>query len=938
VGAFTRPRLVAAIGLCAALAGSAHAQGMIVDGAIGPDAPRMDRVRDQGAAVGPMCDGTGPLSFNTSVPYATLIIRSPGGGALNARVQADGTEIDTFLALYCGDFVPEQPQANLVAVDDDGAGYPHAEIVEADGAVLEAGTLYRLVVATYSTSERGVYPPNGAFRILLGGDVEVVPDGDGDGTPDEADGCPADAEKTEAGVCGCGTPDADADGDGTLDCQDGCPADATKTEAGICGCGVADGDGDGDGIADCQDNCPIVPNPDQANSDDDALGDACDAPDAMADLAITAADIVFSDDMPDAGERVDVTITVRNVGDAGSEPVAVSVRDDGMDAGMGMLPALGAGESTSIVVGIVPAAAGDHLIEVSVDSGGTLMERSEANNLASRLLTVGDAPEPATPVVDVDGVDGCPALAPAVRGVVRWDFGGDLEPAAGVDVIIEQVGGDLVVGDRTDDMGAFGRFLDLEEGAHTLRVTALGAEAEVEVERRAACCTADPACAAEQACAVADGACLDDCRVEGAVCPAGRACDAMGACVGELMVLENLATRDVRVRPQGPVRVGGDYTVSADVTLAGPVARLDVSVRFDMTPAAGDALDLGTDTVDFPGGAVDSPATATVQWSPAAAGTWLLRATVEPAFPQPPLDDVSTTLVAVDEAVTATTVSVEPETVALGCPPMAVRFTLDVPEGIQPDGLDFDAGVYVVEPPDGADVDGDGTPWLRVDAGTVAIEEGTVSFEVDPAHWTAIARTGEVAVAGFLTGGGGIWALGEATLDGADMDADGVGDACDNCVDVPNADQVDGDGDGVGDACVDGAGGAGGGAGGAAGGGDTGGAGGGDTGGAGGGDTGGAGGGYTGGAGGGDTGGAGGGASGGAGGAGGGDTGGSGGGATGEGGAGGGADTDAGTGGPGLPDGGEDDTGCSCEAAGGSPATAAVLLILLGFARRRRVR
>jgi hypothetical protein len=81
------------------------------------------------------------------------------------------------------------------------------------------------------------------------------PDTDGDGAPDCADACPADAVKTNPGVCGCGVSDVDADEDGTPDCNDGCPTDAAKTAPGVCGCGLSDQDYDGDGTPNCHDGC-----------------------------------------------------------------------------------------------------------------------------------------------------------------------------------------------------------------------------------------------------------------------------------------------------------------------------------------------------------------------------------------------------------------------------------------------------------------------------------------------------------------------------------------------------------------------------------------------------------------------------------------------------------------------------------------------------------
>lgn len=103
-------------------------------------------------------------------------------------------------------------------------------------------------------------------------DVCESPDTDGDGTADICDTC------------------TDTDGDGFGDpgfalntCpEDGCPADAAKSDPGVCGCGVADADTDADGVLDCNDNCPDVVNADQTDSNGDGVGDACTPPPAGA--------------------------------------------------------------------------------------------------------------------------------------------------------------------------------------------------------------------------------------------------------------------------------------------------------------------------------------------------------------------------------------------------------------------------------------------------------------------------------------------------------------------------------------------------------------------------------------------------------------------------------------------------------------------------------
>lgn len=79
-------------------------------------------------------------------------------------------------------------------------------------------------------------------------------------------------------------PIIDTDRDGVPDAQDNCPNTPNPDQADSDGDGQGDAcelppDADSDGIPDAQDNCRDVANPDQANTDGDAQGNACDMDD-----------------------------------------------------------------------------------------------------------------------------------------------------------------------------------------------------------------------------------------------------------------------------------------------------------------------------------------------------------------------------------------------------------------------------------------------------------------------------------------------------------------------------------------------------------------------------------------------------------------------------------------------------------------------------------
>ncbi|WP_349258557.1 thrombospondin type 3 repeat-containing protein [Aggregatilinea sp.] len=184
---------------------------------------------------------------------------------------------------------PAAPVSPAAAQDDT----PIEVIIRISGTV-ESITVDTIVVDGYAVNINGAFDP---ATLTIGQVVTIT------GTLEDGAESVLNATSLVLGV--------DLDGDTIADDVDNCPDIANPDQADTDGDGIGDAcdpdmvDTDADGLVDALDNCPLVANADQADTDADGIGDACD-PDLLdtdADGVVDALDncpLVANADQADA--------------------------------------------------------------------------------------------------------------------------------------------------------------------------------------------------------------------------------------------------------------------------------------------------------------------------------------------------------------------------------------------------------------------------------------------------------------------------------------------------------------------------------------------------------------------------------------------------------------------------------------------------------------
>lgn len=211
----------------------------------------------------------GPSSLPT---LGELLVKSA------ARCQKDGFARNQQVIVSGADFAPFQPVAMKLSTESGTFDLP--SVVADSAGAFQVSVTFPASVGTheYATLEGYGTGSNGLYRRAMasfGIGPNSGTDSDLDGVEDACDLCPnhADANQSDQDRDGAGDAcdlcplDAgdDGDADGLCDSDDPCPLDPTNNADGDGLCGGGD------------DNCSLTYNPGQEDSDNDLVGDVCDA-------------------------------------------------------------------------------------------------------------------------------------------------------------------------------------------------------------------------------------------------------------------------------------------------------------------------------------------------------------------------------------------------------------------------------------------------------------------------------------------------------------------------------------------------------------------------------------------------------------------------------------------------------------------------------------